>query len=633
MMSTSLRPDGSQADGSQADGANDGSSGAATLLDVSGLSVSFPAGRQRATVVRNVDLQVRQGETVAVVGESGSGKSVTALAITRLLDYAGGSIDAGTLAFRLRDGASLDLARAPQERMRQLRGPEIAMVFQEPMTSLNPVLRIGDQIAEAVMLHQGLGATAAREEARRMLERVRIPQAGSQLDRYPFQLSGGMRQRVMIAMALSCRPRMLIADEPTTALDVTVQAQVLRLMRALQQEFGMSLLFITHDMGVVAEIADRVVVMRDGQVVEQGDVGAIFARPQQDYTRRLLAAVPVLGSLAGEKLPRPFPENGKQPPPQDTVDAAHKPVLEVDRLVTRFEVRRGLLGRSVGRIHAVEHVSFMVRPGETLGLVGESGCGKSTTGRSIIRLEQPEGGSIRLDGEDVSQLTVDSEKLLRRAVQYVFQDPFASLDPRLTIGFSVAEPIRTHDLLSGRAVEDRVEALLEQVGLGGGYSRRYPHELSGGQRQRVCIARALASEPRLIIADEAVAALDVSIRSQVVNLLMELQRRLGVAYLFISHDMAVVERIAHRVAVMYLGQIVEIGPRDAVLGDPQHAYTRRLLAAVPIPDPARRGHERALDDSEVPSPMRRHDDPPEVAPLVRVGPDHYVARHRIGGLF
>ncbi|MDE2335661.1 MAG: ABC transporter ATP-binding protein [Rhodospirillales bacterium] len=606
---------------------------AAPLLDVSGLTISFPAGRERVSVVQDVDLQVRPGETVAVVGESGSGKSVTALAVTRLLDYAGGRIDAGRAVFQLRDATSLDLARAPQERMRQLRGPEIAMVFQEPMTSLNPVLRIGDQIAEAVMLHQGLGGAAARQEARRMLERVRIPEAARQLDRYPFQLSGGMRQRVMIAIALSCRPRLLIADEPTTALDVTVQAQVLRLMHALQEELGMSLLFITHDMGVVAEIADRVVVMRSGRVVERGGVGEIFARPREDYTRRLLAAVPVLGSLAGQALPRPFPENGDEPPAQDTVEPAGPPVLEVERLVTRFEVKRGLLGRSGGRIHAVEHVSFAVRPGETLGLVGESGCGKSTTGRSILRLDRPEAGAIRLGGTDVSSLTPATEKLLRRAVQYVFQDPFASLDPRLTVGFSIAEPIRTHALLAGRAVEARVEELLEQVGLGGSYSRRYPHELSGGQRQRVCVARALASEPRLIIADEAVAALDVSIRSQVVNLLMALQRRLGVAYLFISHDMAVVERVAHRVAVMYLGQIVEIGPRDAVLGRPQHAYTQRLIAAVPIPDPARRGHARALDDSEVPSPMRRHDDPPAVAPLVRVGPDHYVARHKIGGLF
>jgi glutathione transport system ATP-binding protein len=443
-----------------------------------------------------------------------------------------------------------------------------------------------------------------------------------------------MRQRVMIAMALSCRPRLLIADEPTTALDVTVQAQVLRLMRELQREFGMAMIFITHDMGVVAEIADRVLVMRAGEKVEGGDVYSIFERPAAPYTRALLAAVPALGSLAGEALPRPFAEPGhSDAPPQDTVRPDGPAVLDVDDLTTRFDIASGWFGRPRARIHAVEHVSLEVRPGETLGLVGESGCGKSSTGRSIIRLEQPEAGTIRFEGRDVSVLRGDAEALLRRGVQYIFQDPFASLDPRLTVGFSVAEPITTNRLLSGRAVETRVGELLRQVGLPPEHSRRYPHELSGGQRQRVCIARALASEPRLIIADEAVAALDVSIRAQVVNLMMALQRERGLAFLFISHDMAVVERIAHRVAVMYLGQIVEIGPRQAVMTDPQHAYTRRLLSAVPVPDPRQRDHDRGLDDSEVPSPLRRLDDPPHVAPLVQVGPDHYVARHPVGGLY
>ena len=577
--------------------------------------------------MRGLDLSVGGHETVAIVGESGSGKSVTALAITRLLDYSGGRIVAGRVSFTGRDGCQLDLARESQETMRRLRGPELAMVFQEPMTSLNPVLRIGDQIAEAVMLHQGARRGAARAEAKRLLDRVRIPEAERQLDRYPFQLSGGMRQRVMIAIALACRPRLLIADEPTTALDVTVQAQVLRLIASLQRELGMGLIFITHDMGVVAEVADRVVVMREGEKVEEGTAVRIFDAPVHPYTRALLAAVPTLGNLAGEPLPIPFPEPGAPPPtPQDTVHG--DPVLEVRNLVTRFEVRRGIFGRLVGRVHAVEQVTFDLRPGETLGLVGESGCGKTTTGRSIIRLEVPDAGSIRLDGRDITRLDKDTEPLLRRAVQYVFQDPFASLDPRLTVGFSIAEPIRTHRLLRGAAVEERVRALLQQVGLPAEMMWRYPHELSGGQRQRVCIARALASDPKVIIADEAVAALDVSIRAQVVNLLMALQARLGVAYLFISHDMAVVERVAHRIAVMYLGQIVEIGPRQAVLNDPQHPYTRRLLAAVPVPDPRRRGHSLELDDSEVPSPLRRPDDPPTVAPLVRVGEDHFVARIR-----
>ncbi|MFO1120642.1 MAG: ABC transporter ATP-binding protein, partial [Rhodospirillales bacterium] len=461
--------------------------------------MAFDTDHGPLTVVRDLDLRVAAGETVAIVGESGSGKSATALAITRLIDFAGGRISAGEVRFTLRSGSLQNLAAQPQEVMRQLRGPEMAMVFQEPMTSLNPVLTVGAQIAEAVVLHQGLDLAAAREEARRMLERVRIPEAARQLDRYPFQLSGGMRQRVMIAMALSCRPRLLIADEPTTALDVTVQAQVLRLIASLQAELGMGLIFITHDMGVVAEVADRVVVMRGGEKVEEGEVGRIFGAPQHPYTRALLAAVPTLGSLSGETLPRPFREpDGPEPAPQDT--PRPEVVLSVRNLTTRFEVRRGLFGRLAGRIHAVEGVSFDLHAGETLAVVGESGCGKSTTGRSIIRLETPDSGSIALDGADITTLDAASERRLRREVQFVFQDPFASLDPRLTVGFSVAEPIHTHRLLRGPAVEARVRALLTQVGLPETYTARYPHELSGGQRQRVCIARALASEPRVIIA-------------------------------------------------------------------------------------------------------------------------------------
>ncbi len=601
------------------------------LLDVRGLSVTFDTERGPATVVRDLDMTVAPGETVAIVGESGSGKSVTALAITRLIDYAGGRISGGQILFTDRTGRQRDLAIEPPESMRRLRGPDIAMVFQEPMTSLNPVLTVGAQIAEAVIQHQGLNEKAAREEARRLLERVRIPEAARQLDRYPFQMSGGMRQRVMIAMALSCRPRLLIADEPTTALDVTVQAQVLRLMRSLQQELGMGLIFITHDMGVVAEMADRVVVMQHGRVVETGEVVELFTKPRHPYTRMLLDAVPVLGALAEHPLPAPFIIGDAPHVEQDTVRHGATPVLELEGLTTRFDVRRGF--RLVGRIHAAEQVSLTVAPGETLALVGESGCGKTTTGRSVIRLEQPLGGVIRVNGEDVSRLNPAREKRMRRAIQFIFQDPFASLDPRMTVGFSIAEPIHTHKLAHGPAVRERVQTLLRQVGLLPEHVDRYPHEMSGGQRQRVCIARALASEPSLIIADEAVAALDVSIRAQVVNLMMDLQSRLGLSYLFISHDMAVVERVSHRVAVMYLGQIVEIGPRQAVFGDPQHAYTRRLLAAVPVPDPARRSRHEGLDDSEVPSPLRRPDDMPVVAPLVQVGAGHFVARHRVGGMY
>ncbi len=593
--------------------------------------MAFPGEAGPVEVIHDLDLAVSAGETLALVGESGSGKSVTSLAVTRLLDYAGGRITQGRMNYVDRAGTSHDLARIAADEMRTLRGPEIAMIFQEPMTSLNPVLRVGEQIAEAVMLHQGLSEAEALEEARRLLERVRIADAPRQLQRYPFELSGGMRQRVMIALALSCRPRLLIADEPTTALDVTVQAQVLRLLRQLQAESGMAMIFITHDMGVVAELADRVAVMRLGQKVEEGGVEEIFARPQHPYTKALLAAVPVLGALSGETLPRAFDIEGVVSAPQDTVRADAAPVLEIHDLTTRFPVRRNFRLRA--QVHAVEHVSLSVQPGETLSLVGESGCGKSTTGRSIIRLEQPNSGEIRLEGADISHLTRTSEATLHRDVQFVFQDPFASLNPRLTIGFSIAEPMLTHNIAKGAEAERRVHELLREVGLTPEHAQRYPHELSGGQRQRVCIARALASSPKLIIADEAVAALDVSIRAQVVNLLMGLQRRLGLAMIFISHDMAVVERVSHRVAVMYLGQIVEIGPRQAVFNNPGHAYTARLLAAVPIPDPAQRNRAMAFDDSEVPSPLRALDDPPIVAPLVQIGPDHFVARHSVGGRY
>ena len=597
-------------------------------LEIRDLSVALPPGADRPYALQDVTLTLERGKILCVVGESGSGKSMTASAVMRLLPE-GVRVAAGQVLL-----AGEDLLAKSEAEMRRLRGARIAMIFQEPMTALNPLRSIGDQIGESFRIHTDLDGAEIERRVLALLEEVRIPDPRRALRAYPHELSGGQRQRAMIAMALALEPEVLIADEPTTALDVTVQAQVLRLIRALQKETDLGMIFITHDMGVVAEIADRVVVMRRGEQVEEGEVGRIFAAPRHPYTQRLLAAVPVLGSLAAKPLPEPFAMPDVPPPePQDTVRPGAEPVLEVRDLTTRFDVKRGFFGRLAGRIHAAEKVSFALRPGETLAVVGESGCGKSTTGRSIIRLEQPIGGEIRFAGEDMTRLDDAKEARLRRGVQFVFQDPFASLDPRLTVGFSVAEPILTHRLLSGRAVQDRVAQLLTQVGLGPEHARRYPHELSGGQRQRVCIARALASEPQVIIADESVAALDVSIRAQVVNLMMRLQREMGLAYLFISHDMAVVERISHRVAVMYLGQVVEIGPRQAVMNDPQHPYTKRLLAAVPVPDPARRGHDRGLDDSEVPSPLRRPDDPPEVAPLVPVGPDHFVARHHVGGLY
>ncbi len=625
---------------------------ATALLSVEGLSVAFDGEHGPVRVVDDVSFTVAPGETVAIVGESGSGKSVTSLSLMRLVDYAGGHIVGGRIRFKGRDGRERDLASPPAEALTDMRGNDIAMVFQEPMTSLNPVFTIGDQIAEAVMLHQGFDRKAARAEALRMLEKVRIPEPARLLDRHPHQLSGGMRQRVMIAMALSCRPSLLIADEPTTALDVTIQAQILRLIRLLQEEMGMGVIFITHDMGVVAEVADRVVVMWRGRKVEEGSVERIFQAPQHPYTKALLSAVPKLGALRGQDLPVRFPllvvDEAKAeaappapPPVQDTVRAADAPLLEVRDLTTRFDVRKGIFGSLKARVHAVEKVSFAVRPGETLALVGESGCGKSTTGRTIMGLQSATSGSIRFDGLDTATLDSNGQAKLKEKIQYIFQDPFASLNPRMTVGFSVAEPMLVHDYVPTakpgvsrrRAIEERVAELLTQVGLKPEHARRYPHEFSGGQRQRICIARAIACDPKLIIADEAVAALDVSIQAQIVNLLMELQAKRGLSYLFISHDMAVVERVSHRVAVMYLGQIVELGPRRAVFENPQHPYTRRLMAAVPIADPSRRTRDLRLLTGEIPSPIRKIGDEPVVQPLVPVGDDHFVARHAVGGDF
>ncbi|WP_439271624.1 dipeptide ABC transporter ATP-binding protein [Pseudochrobactrum sp. HB0163] len=613
---------------------------AAPVIRVDNISVDFKGDESTFRAVKNLSFEIKAGETLAVVGESGSGKSVTSLAIMRLVENGGGKITEGGIHFTGNDGRTTDLARYSLKAMEKVRGNDIAMIFQEPMTSLNPVFTVGEQIAEAVRLHQNCSAAEARAEALRMLEKVRIPDAKRLLDRHPHQLSGGMRQRVMIAMALSCKPKLLIADEPTTALDVTIQAQILRLIRLLQEEMGMAVLFITHDMGVVAEVADRVLVMRHGEKVEEGSVEEIFKAPQHPYTRALQAAVPRLGALNGEDLPRRFPmlkadQDADQAaqyeiaPPQSTVQSG-VPVLQVRDLVTRFDIRRGFFSRLAGRVHAVEHVNFDLHQGETLALVGESGCGKSTTGRTLMMLQQATSGAVNYRGKNIFSMS-GAEKLgIRRKIQYVFQDPFASLDPRLTVGFSIAEPLITHGLAKGSEIEDRVVQLLRDVGMQPEHARRYPHQFSGGQRQRICIARALAGDPDILITDEAVAALDVSIQAQVINLLMDLQEKRGLSYIFISHDMAVVERVSHRVAVMYLGQIVEIGARRQIFENPQHAYTRRLLSAVPIADPARRDRNRPLIEGEIPSPVRKPDDMPLVEPLVEVEPGHFVARHPIG---
>ena len=611
------------------------------VLEVDGLTVRFATSERTVDAVRKLSFHVERGETLAIVGESGSGKSVTSLALMRLVEYGGGRILEGRMTFKRRDGRVLDLAKATDATMRGIRGADIAMIFQEPMTSLNPVFTAGDQIAEAIAIHQGKDRAAARAEALRMLELVRIPEARSVLQRYPHQLSGGMRQRVMIAMALSCRPSLLIADEPTTALDVTIQAQILQLIRELQSEMHMGVVFITHDMGVVAEVADRVLVMYRGDKAEAGPSEQVFAAPKHPYTRALLSAVPQLGAMRGTELPARFEllqvdaagVSVSDRSPQDTVRHDVPPILRVKDLVTRFDLKSGLFGRVTRRVHAVEGISFDLHAGETLGLVGESGCGKSTTGRSLLRLVDSQGGEIEFKGRNVLALPQGELQALRRDIQFIFQDPFASLDPRLTVGFSIMEPLLVHRVASGAEAQARVRWLLEKVGLPADYAQRYPHEFSGGQRQRIAIARALALDPKVVVADESVSALDVSIQAQIVNLMLDLQRELGVAFLFISHDMAVVERVSHRVAVMYLGQIVEIGPRRAIFENPQHAYTKRLMAAVPVADPARRTQQRPLLQGEVPSPVHPVGYQPSVAPLVEVGPGHFVARHPIAGAF
>ena len=589
------------------------------LLSVRDLSVWFPTQAGPVAAVRSVSFDVQPGRTLAIVGESGSGKSVTARAIIRLTDYSTAHIEGGHIQFRRRDGSQADLLHASPDTLRAIRGNEIAMIFQEPMTSLNPVFPVGEQIAEAIILHQGQGRREARAQAQRILEKVRIADAAAVLDRYPHQLSGGMRQRVMIAMALSCQPKLLVADEPTTALDVTIQAQILNTIRELQREMQTAVIFITHDMGVVAEMADDVMVMRAGEKVEEAPVRDIFRAPAHPYTRALLAAVPILGGMRG----RPLPMRGDGIA-QDTADRT-RPICEADALTARFDARRSRFGFLTHRVHAVEQVSLQIFPGETLALVGESGSGKTTIGRMIQLLTEPSGGTIRFHGRDTRSMSADERRRLRQKVQYIFQDPYGSLDPRQTVGASIAEPILTHRLLAGRArIAARVGDLLEQVGLQRQHAARRPHEFSGGQRQRICIARALASDPELIIADESVSALDVQVRAQVLELLMRLQAERRLAYLFITHDMAVVERIGHRVAVMYLGQFVEIGPRQAIFENPQHPYTRKLLAAVPVPDPDR-VVDTTLLGGEIPSPVRRIGDQPPPLTYREVSPDHFVA--------
>ncbi len=606
------------------------------VLDIRNLSVSFGQGATAVHAVKGLSLHVDRGETLAIVGESGSGKSVTSLSIMRLVEFGGGHIHQGEMLFHRADGTQVDLRAASEEVMRSMRGADLGMIFQEPMTSLNPVFTVGSQIIEAIQLHQDLNHEQAVAAAKRILDQVRISDSSAILGRYPHELSGGMRQRVMIAMALSCKPALLIADEPTTALDVTIQAQILQLIRELQKEMDMGVIFITHDMGVVAEVANRVMVMRYGEVVEENAVIPLFANPQHPYTQTLLAAVPKLGAMHGTDQPARFDlVLNEQPVLASAVQSStqsDRVVLSVKNLVTRFDVRSGIFGFVKKRIHAVEQVSFDLHEGETLSLVGESGCGKTTTGRSLVGLAKITRGTIDFDGTRVDTTNTQSLKALRRNLQFVFQDPFASLNPRMRVGDCIKEPLLIQGLAQGTEADRKVAELMERVGLSASMAQRWPHEFSGGQRQRICIARALSVNPRVLIADESVSALDVSIRAHIVNLLIDLQRDLGVSYLFISHDMAIVERVSHRVAVMYLGQIVEIGPRRAIFENPQHPYTRKLMSAVPVADPNVR-RTTSLEVSEIPSPARNIGDEPIVLPLIQVGQGHFVAQHRIGGQY
>ncbi len=623
------------------------------VLEVNELRTYFRTSEGIAKAVDGVSFSIRAGETYALVGESGCGKSVTALSILQLVAKPAGYIAGGTISFRGQPISSL-----PPVEMRRIRGNGISMIFQEPMTALNPVFTIGNQIAEAILVHQRIGRTAARKIAIDMLQRVGIPDSGSRYEEYPHRMSGGMRQRVMIAMALACRPDLLIADEPTTALDVTIQAQILELIRDLQQELHTAVLLITHDMGVVNENAHRVGVMYAGRIVEEADREALFAAPAHPYTRLLLRSIPSRGQRdqplqtidglvpkaarfpAGCRFHNrcPFtmprcsaeqperyaigpnhraecflldPATGRpaQPLPAPTAFTASQKTgpdvvrLEIRKLAMHFPIRKGILKRTVGHVKAVDGVDLTVRKGETLALVGESGCGKTTVGKCIIRLLKATSGEILFDGNDLIPLDRRRIKPFRRRIQMIFQDPFSSLNPRRTIAESIAEGMNTHGLMASASERTAaVKEVMQRVGLDPDMVLRYPHEFSGGQRQRIGLARALALRPELVICDEATSSLDVSVQAQILNLLKAFQVELGISYLFITHDLSVVKYLADRVAVMYLGRIVEEGTVEEIFNDPKHPYTRALLSAVPQLDETT-GRKRIVLGGDVPSPV------------------------------
>jgi len=576
------------------------------LLEVKNLVTEFKTEEGIIKAVNDVSFNLHRGETIGIVGESGSGKSVTSLSVMRLIPNPPGHIASGEINFYQKDGTKVDLTKISEEEMRKFRGNEISMIFQEPMTSLNPVFTCGDQVVEAIMLHQKVDKKKAEEITLAMFEKVRLPDPKRVLNSYPHQLSGGQKQRVMIAMAMSCNPSVLIADEPTTALDVTVQKTILDLMAQLKGEIDSSIMFITHDLGVIAEIADRVLVMYKGKIVEQGTVLEIFGNPQHPYTKSLLACRPPLGKRLS-KLPTvvDFMEEAadgtiieKHTSVADAINAVvisdetirarrqrvlqGKPILQIKNLKTWFPVNSSFFGKTTEYVKAVDDVSFDVYEGETLGLVGESGCGKTTLGRTLLRLAPAHSGEIIFDGKSILDLNQNDMIEMRKHMQIIFQDPYSSLNPRITIGSAIMEPMTVHGVLgSEKERKDKVMELLTKVNMKPEHFNRYPHEFSGGQRQRICIARALALNPKFIICDESVSALDVSVQAQVLNLLIQLREEFKFTYIFISHDLSVVKFMSDRMVVMNKGKIEEMGISDDIYNNPQREYTQKLIAAIP----------------------------------------------------
>jgi len=577
-----------------------------TLLEFKNLVTEFHTEGTTVKAVNGVSFTLNKGETIGIVGESGSGKSVTALSSMRLIPNPPGIISGGEIVFHKSDGNATDLLKISEEEMRKFRGNDIAMIFQEPMTSLNPVFTCGDQVMEAIMLHQKLDKAAAKALTIKLFEEVQLPTPERIFSTYPHQISGGQKQRVMIAMAMSCQPSVLIADEPTTALDVTVQKTILELMQKLQRERDMGILFITHDLGVIAELADKVVVMYKGKIVEQGNVLDIFTKPQHPYTKGLLACRPPLdkrytflptvsdfmqedesGEVIDNKVSVEEFTKNLAIPDSDRKNKQDKlfvqePVLKIKDLKTYFPIKNGFFGGVTGHVKAVDEVNFDVYPGETLGLVGESGCGKTTIGRTILRLEEPTEGGMIYKGNDIVKMTADELRTFRKEVQIIFQDPYSSLNPRMTIGNAIMEPMQVHKILENdEQRKKKVEELLTRVSLDPAHFYRYPHEFSGGQRQRIGIARALAVNPKFIICDESVSALDVSVQAQVLNLLNELKDEFGLTYIFISHDLSVVKYMSDRMVVMQEGKIEEMGDADQIYNKPGTPYTQKLIDAIP----------------------------------------------------